>query len=124
MCVIARDYAAFSAVIVRLGRAIQYSETSVIDPRKPGVLDAPLEPVIGLAEGETRWRGMTIIARSASSEAIQLPFLAAPWIASLALAMTPGDRTAVSNSRDPRNDRVFTPPVNPLLTIHRAKIAG
>ena len=24
-----------------------------------GVLDAPLEPVIGLAEGETRWRGMT-----------------------------------------------------------------
>jgi hypothetical protein len=22
-----------------------------------GVLDAPLEPVIGLAEGETRWRG-------------------------------------------------------------------
>jgi hypothetical protein len=25
-----------------------------------GVLDAPLEPVIGLAEGETRWRGMTL----------------------------------------------------------------
>jgi hypothetical protein len=24
-----------------------------------GVLDTPLEPVIGLAEGETRWRGMT-----------------------------------------------------------------
>jgi hypothetical protein len=23
-----------------------------------GVLDTPLEPVIGLAEGETRWRGM------------------------------------------------------------------
>jgi hypothetical protein len=24
-----------------------------------GVLDTPLEPVIGLAGGETRWRGMT-----------------------------------------------------------------
>jgi hypothetical protein len=24
-----------------------------------GVLDARLEPVIGLTEGETRWRGMT-----------------------------------------------------------------
>ncbi len=29
------------AVIARLDRAIQYSEASVIDPRKPGVLDAP-----------------------------------------------------------------------------------
>jgi hypothetical protein len=25
-----------------------------------GVLDTPLEPVIGLAEGETRWRSMTV----------------------------------------------------------------
>jgi hypothetical protein len=24
-----------------------------------GVLDTPLEPVVGLAEGETWWRGMT-----------------------------------------------------------------
>jgi len=24
-----------------------------------GILDRPLEPVIGLAEGETRWRAMT-----------------------------------------------------------------
>jgi hypothetical protein len=31
----------------------------VINPRSHGVLDAPPEPVIGLAEGETRWRGMT-----------------------------------------------------------------
>jgi hypothetical protein len=31
----------------------------VIESRSRGVLDAPLEPVIGLAEGETRWRGMT-----------------------------------------------------------------
>jgi len=29
------------AVIARLDRAIQYSKASVIDPRKPGVLDAP-----------------------------------------------------------------------------------
>jgi hypothetical protein len=32
----------------------------------PGILDHPLEPVIGLAEGETRWRMMTagnVIAR-------------------------------------------------------------
>jgi len=27
--------------------------------RGRSVLDAPPEPVIGLAEGETRWRGMT-----------------------------------------------------------------
>ena len=40
-------------------RVIQYSEASVIDPKGHGVLDIPLEPVIGLAEGETRWRGMT-----------------------------------------------------------------
>jgi len=27
--------------------------------RSRGVLDTPLEPVIGLAGGETQWRGMT-----------------------------------------------------------------
>jgi hypothetical protein len=26
-----------------------------------GVLDAPQQPVIGLAGGETRWRGMTTV---------------------------------------------------------------
>jgi hypothetical protein len=31
----------------------------VIEPQSCGVLDTPLEPVIGLAEGETRWRSMT-----------------------------------------------------------------
>jgi hypothetical protein len=30
-----------------------------LEPRGRGVLDSPPEPVIGLAEGETRWRGMT-----------------------------------------------------------------
>ena len=48
----------------RLQRAIQYSETSVIESKSCGVLDTPLEPVIGLAEGETRWRSMTVIASS------------------------------------------------------------
>jgi hypothetical protein len=31
----------------------------MIKPRSCGVLDTPLEPVIGLAGGETRWRSMT-----------------------------------------------------------------
>jgi hypothetical protein len=35
-------------------------ETAVIESIGRGVLDAPPEPVIGLAEGETRWRGMTV----------------------------------------------------------------
>ena len=30
-----------------------------MESKRCGVLDTPLEPVIGLAEGETRWRGMT-----------------------------------------------------------------
>jgi hypothetical protein len=30
-----------------------------MEPRRRSVLDTLLEPVIGLAEGETRWRGMT-----------------------------------------------------------------
>jgi hypothetical protein len=35
----------------------------MIDPRSRGVLDAPPEPVIGLAEGETQWRGMTSVRK-------------------------------------------------------------
>src|SRR5713101_6108537 len=43
---------------------IQYSEALVIEPKScGGVLDTPLEPVIGLAEGEARWRSMTVFAR-------------------------------------------------------------
>src|SRR3977135_3772496 len=38
---------------------------SVMKPESCGVLDTPLEPVIGLAEGEIRWRCMTAFARSA-----------------------------------------------------------
>jgi hypothetical protein len=32
-----------------------------------GVLDTPLEPVIGVAKGETRWRGMTTARVNAQS---------------------------------------------------------
>ncbi|HTF01254.1 MAG TPA: hypothetical protein VK621_21805 [Bradyrhizobium sp.] len=32
---------------------------AVVDHRRFGILDHPLEPVIGLAKGETRWRMMT-----------------------------------------------------------------
>jgi hypothetical protein len=35
--------------------------TAVIEAISRGVLDAPPEPVIGLAKGETRWRGMTVL---------------------------------------------------------------
>jgi hypothetical protein len=41
----------------------------VIEARIRGVLDTPLEPVIGLASGETRWRGMTASCEAASCEA-------------------------------------------------------
>jgi hypothetical protein len=34
-------------------------ETFVFNREVSGMLDAPPEPVIGLAKGETRWRGMT-----------------------------------------------------------------
>jgi len=33
-----------TAVIARLDRAIQYAATPVIEPRRRGVLDAPVEP--------------------------------------------------------------------------------
>jgi hypothetical protein len=33
----------------------------MMEPKGRGVLDIPLEPVIGLAEGETRWRGLTAV---------------------------------------------------------------
>jgi hypothetical protein len=47
------------AVIVRLDRKIQYSGAIAMESKSCGVLDAPQEPVIGLAEGEARWRDMT-----------------------------------------------------------------
>ena len=43
----------------RMG-GIQYAAASRFDLDVYGILDRPLEPVIGLAEGETRWRAMTV----------------------------------------------------------------
>ena len=37
-----------------------------MESKRRGVLDTPLEPVIGLAEGETRWRGMTTVREERS----------------------------------------------------------
>jgi len=42
----------------------QYSEAPVMEAQNCGVLDTPMEPVIGLAEGETRWRSMTVFVRT------------------------------------------------------------
>ncbi len=36
----------------------------MMESKGRGVLDTPQEPVIGLAEGETRWRGMTALCDS------------------------------------------------------------
>jgi hypothetical protein len=41
-------------------RGIQYAVASRFHIKVSGILDHPLEPVIGLAEGETRWRMMTV----------------------------------------------------------------
>jgi len=43
-----------TAVIARLDRAIQYSRGGRDQTKGRGVLDLPPEPVIGLAEGESR----------------------------------------------------------------------
>ena len=43
-----------------------------MEPKSRGVLDTPLEPVLGLAEGETRWRGMT---QQFPNTPIRLPIL-------------------------------------------------
>src|SRR5216684_1058429 len=42
-------------------------ETSMMESKGRGVLDTPLEPVIGLAEGETRWRSMTMVGGHGAS---------------------------------------------------------
>jgi hypothetical protein len=39
----------------------------MMESKGRSVLDTPLEPVIGLAKGETRWRSMTVSARSGLS---------------------------------------------------------
>ncbi|HEU0149660.1 MAG TPA: hypothetical protein VFR21_22615, partial [Bradyrhizobium sp.] len=41
-------------------RGIQYAAASQFPSAVSGILDRPPEPVIGLAEGETRWRMLTV----------------------------------------------------------------
>jgi hypothetical protein len=48
-------------------RVMQYSRASCDQSRRHDVLDTPQESVIGLAEGEIRWRGMTPAERLAGS---------------------------------------------------------
>src|SRR5258706_6910400 len=55
-----------SAVIAREAGRSSIPETLMIESKGRGVLDTPQEPVIGLAEGETRWRGMTTFVRRVS----------------------------------------------------------
>jgi hypothetical protein len=52
--------AAQKVVIARLDRATQCAAASPDHSNVSRILDHPLEPVIGLAEGETRWRVMTV----------------------------------------------------------------
>jgi hypothetical protein len=49
---------------------IQYAVTAIVTLDCRSVLDAPLEPVIGLTEGETRWRDMTRSGKNKSAGGI------------------------------------------------------
>ena len=42
-----------------------------MERKSRGLLDTPQEPVIGLAEGETRWRGMTTVCEASSCAVAQ-----------------------------------------------------
>jgi hypothetical protein len=53
------ERATLSTVIVREGGRSSIPETPAMESKGRCVLDTPTEPVIGLAKGETRWRGMT-----------------------------------------------------------------
>jgi hypothetical protein len=52
-----------------------------MESRSRSILVTPLEPVIGLAEGETRWRGMTGLCGAATR---------AYWLAYARTAASPG----------------------------------
>ena len=65
--VVTRDLSAVAQRAKAEGGRSGIPEAAVIEPISRGVLDAPPEPVIGLAEGETRWRGMTVLGRDKAS---------------------------------------------------------
>src|SRR6185369_11782015 len=71
---------------------------SCFESRRLGILDSPLEPVKGLAEGETHWRGMTVESGATSARFARSP----PYFATIA-----------------RHAR-FVPPDQTFPTIHRA----
>jgi hypothetical protein len=52
--------ATFSVIITRTCGRSSIPEMLILKSIGCGVLDTPQEPVIELAEGKTRWRGMTI----------------------------------------------------------------
>jgi len=73
-------------------RATQYSRDADDKPRSRGVLDTPQEPAIGLAEGATRWRGMTTVSAAQRENAklrvlLPRPALAGRGLGSLALGL-------------------------------------
>src|SRR5882672_7672477 len=87
--------------------AIQYSEASMMKSRSRSVLDTPLEPVIGLAEGETRWRSMTIFARKRRSNPDSvIPGWSAGPDFRCAIAHRGISRFRVRCCASPRNDTV------------------
>jgi hypothetical protein len=49
-------------------RGIQYAAALRFYNWRLGVLDRPLEPVIGLAKGKTRWRAMTTWIQFSNSQ--------------------------------------------------------
>ena len=70
-----REIAASHSVVVTrllrdcaLGRVTQYSRDSSDRTDKPRHTGSPAGAVIGLAEGETRWRGMTMVCASLSPQ--------------------------------------------------------
>src|ERR1700730_15903386 len=52
---------------------IRYSRALVMESRSCGIPDTPLKPVIGLADGETRWRGTTAMFGAAQCVLLGLP---------------------------------------------------
>ena len=49
-----------SILVMPAKAGIQYANEAAVDYGRFGILDHPLEPVIGRAKGETRWRMMTV----------------------------------------------------------------
>src|SRR6267142_1935043 len=98
--------------------AIQYSEASMMKSRSRSVLDTPLEPVIGLAEGETRWRSMTIFARKRRSNPDSvIPGWSAGPDLRCAIAHRGISRFRVRCFASPRNDGCVTTAAPWLLRL-------